>query len=282
MSYFGKSNDTGSYTPASRELMFQEFSPQSSALTSNILFKFMSNPVQQWVPSQSYLSIKIKIAEANGTTALASTRFRPEHITEYAVNRYFSRMSHTANGVRVASNEQPARYVDGWADAHSSRDANESHNGVFNKDAWLQTTNAGDQRTHVTVCMRPQLALWDLPYAVVTGENVLQLIPRSAALFSKVSFTAANLNDAALVPPADLRFQAYGEEAGSGVAAASVNASYTAADTDLTGSTNIPTFAIESIRLYCAFATPQVPQALSGLMTHRLHSPAFVSFRANY
>ena len=75
------------------------------------------------------------------------------------------------------------------------------------------------------------------------------------------------------MPPADLRFQAYGEEAGSGVAAASVNASYTAADTDLTGSTNIPTFAIESIRLYCAFATPQVPQALSGLMTHRLTTP---------
>ena len=65
MAYFGKSNDTGSYTPASRELMYQEVSPQSSALTSNILFKFMSNPVQQWCPAQSYLSIKIKIAEAD-------------------------------------------------------------------------------------------------------------------------------------------------------------------------------------------------------------------------
>jgi hypothetical protein len=273
MAYFGKSNDTGSYTAASRELMYAEFSPQSSSLTSSISFKFMSNSVQRWIPSQSYLSVKIKVAEANGTSALASTRFRPEHITDYAVNRYFSRMSHTCNGVRVASNENPSRYVDGWADAHSSRDANESHNGVFNKDAWIQTTNAGDARTHVTVCMKPQLALWDLPYSVVTGENVLQLIPRSAGTFSKVSFTAANLNDAALAPTADLRFQAYGEEAGSGVAAAAAVAGYTAADTALGGSTNIPLFSIESIRLYCAFASPQVPLAIPPLMTHRLTTP---------
>lgn len=280
MSYFGKSNDTGSYTPASRELQFQEFSPQSASYDSNIMFKFMSNAVQQWVPAQSYLAVKIKVAEVSGA-ALASTKFRPEHVNEYAANRLFNRMSHTANGVRVASNEQPARYVDGWADAHSARDANESHNEVFNKGAWLQTTNAGAARTHVTVCMRPQLALWDLPYGIVTGENVLQLIPKSKALFSKIIFSADNL--AAAVPASlpDGRFLELGTEVG-GTAA---NMGYTAAATALTGTqpsadaagvaavANVPAFSIESIRLYCAFATPQVPMQLGPLMTHRLTTP---------
>lgn len=271
MSYFGKSNDTGSYTPASRELQFQEFSPQSSSYDSNIMFKFMSNAVQQWVPAQSYLAVKLKITEPDPTAPLASTKFRPEHINEYAVNRLFNRMSHTANGVRVASNEQPSRYVDGWADAHSSRDANESHNEVFNKGAWIHTTNAGARRTHVTVCMRPQLALWDLPYGIVTGENVLQLIPKSSTVFPKVIFNANDLNAAAIKALPDSRHLILGDELGASFSGGTV--AYTAAGTSLSAGTGMPLITIQSIRLYCAFATPQVPMQLGPLMTHRLTTP---------
>jgi len=276
MSYFGKSNDTGSYTPASRELQFQEFSPQSSSYDSNIMFKFMSNAVQQWVPAQSYLAVKIKVTKADGTSPLATTRFRPEHVNEYAANRLFNRMSHTANGVRVASNEQPARYVDGWADAHSARDANESHNEVFNKAAWTQSQDTHATRTHVTVCMRPQLALWDLPYGIVTGENVLQLIPKSKALFSAIVFNADNLAAAAGSTLPDARFLKLGTAAGADTAATTVVdvSAYTANACNLAAGTGAtPLFSIESIRLYCAFATPQVPMQLGPLMTHRLTTP---------
>ena len=84
---FNKSNDQGVYSAESREISYMEFSPQGSNYDSNILFKFNSNEVQQWIPSQSYLVVKVAMA------GLASTQFRPEHITRFPLNRYFARMS---------------------------------------------------------------------------------------------------------------------------------------------------------------------------------------------
>ena len=147
---FNKSNDQGVYSAESRETSYMEFSPHGSNYDSIILFKFNSNEVQQWIPSQSYLVVKVAMA------GLASTQFRPEHITSFPLNRYFARMSHTINGVRVASTEQPSDYVDGWADAHTNRDANESHAGLFNKDPWVISTQNAGALTHVTAGMRPQ------------------------------------------------------------------------------------------------------------------------------
>ena len=69
---FNKSNDSGVYSAESREISYMEFSPQGSNYDSNILFKFNSNEVQQWIPSQSYLVVKVAMA------GLASTQFRPE------------------------------------------------------------------------------------------------------------------------------------------------------------------------------------------------------------
>ena len=43
MSLFNLDNDRGVYTPAAREIYFNQISPQSSSLTSNIQFTF--NPI---------------------------------------------------------------------------------------------------------------------------------------------------------------------------------------------------------------------------------------------
>ena len=72
-----------------------EFSPQGSNYDSNILFKFNSNEVQQWIPSQSYLVVKVAMA------GVASTQFRPEHITSYPLKSILCK--------NVAHNQQRAR-----------------------------------------------------------------------------------------------------------------------------------------------------------------------------
>ena len=143
MAYFGRSNDSGVYTPESRDLQMQQISPQSGisagALGSQITFKWMSNPVQQWVPAQSYFVITLKLTQADGTTKFVSTDFRPDHINDYVFNRLFQRITHTANGVRIASNDTPGKLIDGWSDANSVKISNESHMGPFNKDALYGT-----------------------------------------------------------------------------------------------------------------------------------------------
>ena len=66
MAYFGKSNDSGVYTPLSRELQFQEFNAEGSDYSSNIRFRFSSNEVMQWIPSQSFLTVKLAVTGLSG------------------------------------------------------------------------------------------------------------------------------------------------------------------------------------------------------------------------
>ena len=92
----------------SRELMYQEISPEGSNLTSSIRFAFQSNEVQQWVPSQSY--IVMELSYAAGTANITDTNWKREHITDYPCNRIFARMNHTYSGMRVSSCDSP-RFV---------------------------------------------------------------------------------------------------------------------------------------------------------------------------
>ena len=314
MAYFGRSNDTGVYTPESRDLQMQQISPQSGisagALGSQISFKFMSNAVQQWVPSQSYFVIRLKLTQHDGSSVFEDTRFRPEHINEYFFNRLFTRISHTANGVRIASNDTPGKLIDGWSDANSVKISNESHMGPFNKaaftDAFLTSdgmtaaaaADKGSKRTHVTGLMRPQMSLWDLPYAVVTGENVISLIPvagGSDGEFGQILFKGLDANGAAAFGP-DLSL---GRHVGLGLPAlpqiaqpsgsdpvtvagidtiANTRTYLTTSTLNLTSATvggnaagnDSPKISIDNIQLMVAYATPQVPMMMPPMGTHRL------------
>ena len=308
MAYFGRSNDTGVYTPESRDLQMQQISPQSgiSAIPSGaqITFKFMSNAVQQWVPSQSYFVIKLKLLDGQGTPArFLDTRFRPEHINEYFFNRLFTRISHTANGVRIASNDSPGKLIDGWSDANSVKISNESHMGPFNKDAFTDhfltdagvdyktgetatnMENAGAARTHVTGLMRPQMSLWDLPYAVVTGENVISLVPVSGGATGAngaILFKSLNASAEATSGP-DLSVGRHlgtgrdllpdipaGGVSGPSVMTRETTKYFTATSLNLSTLNEAPKISIEGIHLMVAYATPQVPMMMPPMGTHRL------------
>ena len=207
--------------------------------------------------------------------------------------------------MRIASNDTPGKLIDGWSDANSVKISNESHMGPFNKaaftDAFLTSdgmtaaaaADKGSKRTHVTGLMRPQMSLWDLPYAVVTGENVISLIPvagGSEGEFGSILFKGLTTAGAAAFGP-DLSL---GRHVGVGITDLdAVGASDAiAAGTDTTpnertylnaslgtGSTiNLtdaaaakrPKISIDNIQLMVAYATPQVPMMMPPMGTHRL------------
>ena len=140
MSLFNLDNDRGVYTPAAREIYFNQISPQSSSLTSNIQFRIQSNSVQQMVPQQSYFTIKVKIDNVDRFTGTHQTNFLASHLNDYFVHNYFSRVNVSMNGVRVSSLDQPTAYIHAYTDAVTTRDSNESSEGIFNKDAMTLLT----------------------------------------------------------------------------------------------------------------------------------------------
>ena len=232
----------------------------------------------------------MELSYAAGTANITDTNWKREHITDYPCNRIFARMNHTCNGVRVSSCDSPSTYVDGWIDAHQRQGSLARHAGLFNKEPFVSHGIAhGTTRTSIFAAFRPHMSLWDLPYGLVSGSNVLQLFPLAANKFPGQLFTEADLNAADIDARRDRwdvaseRFLAVGNRNGSGIVPATATAAcltlsdeaYHAAATALAtpGNAANPTIAIESIKLYACFATPQVPQVLSPLMTHRLTTP---------
>ena len=100
------------------------------------------------------------------------------------------------NGVRVSSLDQPTAYIHAYTDAVTTRDSNESSEGIFNKDAMTVLTGGSKIRSHDHVSTT--LELLYLPYAMVTGDTVIQLVPKPAANFAEQTFNIADLNAASL------------------------------------------------------------------------------------
>lgn len=280
MSLFNLDNDRGVYTPAAREIYFNQISPQSSSLTSNIQFRIQSNSVQQMVPQQSYFTIKVKIDNVDRFTGTHQTNFLASHLNDYFVHNYFSRVNVSMNGVRVSSLDQPTAYIHAYTDAVTTRDSNESSEGIFNKDAMTVLTG-GSKKSEVMIMYRPHLSFFNLPYAMVTGDTVIQLVPKPAANFAEQTFNIADLNAASLGQSSIGGAHAshaevlYDDDPNLELTGNTAR-SYSGVATSLDGganSANNPVFSIEQIDFFVAFATPQLPTPLPPLLKHQLSTP---------
>ena len=256
---FSVDNDTGRYTPAAREIYFNQLSPQSSSLTSNIQFRLQSNEVQQIVPLQTYFAVKVKIggdgvfgsdsglpadslipggvldngnavpasADAHDSTSTMTasnqyfaptghdtgtdnegvelrhplnaisrgSNFLPQHINDYFLHNYFSRVNVTMNGVRVASLDQPTAYIPAYCDAICNRTGLDSSEDVFNKAPICMQTGT-EAKDEITLMYRPHMSFFQLPYAINAGDMTVQFVPKPSSDFAAMTFTQPNLRKA--------------------------------------------------------------------------------------
>ena len=239
MALFNNENDPGVYTPSAREIYYNQINPQASSLTSNIQFRVQSNEVQQIVPLQSYFTIELEIDEANfpsgvnpttnasvpqvynnelgsaaalsqdpntlviseseGTSPGNLTNFLDEHLNEYFHHNFFSRVNVSMNGVRVSSLDQPTAYVHAYCDAVCNPTSSETSEDVFNK-APMTLQTGRTKKKKVTLCYRPHMSFFDLPYAVVAGDFVVQFVPKDASEFAAQTFSVPQLSAAPVGP----------------------------------------------------------------------------------
>ena len=128
-----------------------------------------------------------------------STNFLDEHLNEYFHHNFFSRVNVSMNGVRVSSLDQPTAYLHAYCDAVCNPTSSETSEDVFNKAPMtLQTGQTKKKR--VTLCYRPHMSFFDLPYAVVAGDFVVQFVPKDNTEFAAQTFSVPNLHEAPVGP----------------------------------------------------------------------------------
>ena len=124
------------------------------------------------------------------------------------------------------------------------------------------------------------LSLWDLPYAVVSGENVISLIPIAAGplaeyaqlLFAENLNTTAGggvTNGGAIANAVDLSLGKHIAVTGHTAYLANQAVDLTSGGTG-NSATDAPKISISAIHLMVAYATPQVPMMMPPVGTHRL------------
>ena len=239
MALFNNENDPGVYTPSAREIYYNQINPQASSLTSNIQFRVQSNEVQQIVPLQSYFTIELEIDEANfpagtnpgtgnpipqlyndeegtasvlvqdgttknitnqeGTTPGNLTNFLDEHLNEYFHHNFFSRVNVSMNGVRVSALDQPTAYIHAYCDAVCNPTSSETSEDVFNK-APMTLQTGRTKKKKVTLCYRPHMSFFDLPYAIVAGDFEVQFVPKDASEYAAQTFSVPQLSAAPVGP----------------------------------------------------------------------------------
>ena len=123
------------------------------------------------------------------------TNFLDEHLNEYFHHNFFSRVNVSMNGVRVSSLDQPTAYVHAYCDAVCNPTSSETSEDVFNK-APMTLQTGSTKKKKVVLCYRPHMSFFDLPYAVVAGDFVVQFVPKASSEFASQTFSVPNLRRA--------------------------------------------------------------------------------------
>ena len=134
----------------------------------------------------------VKLATSGGVVPGNATNFLDEHLNEYFHHNFFSRVNVSMNGVRVSSLDQPTAYLHAYCDAVCNPTSSETSEDVFNK-APMTLQTGQTKKKKVTLCYRPHMSFFDLPYAVVAGDFVVQFVPKDSSEFAAQTFSVPNL-----------------------------------------------------------------------------------------